>query len=96
VCFLTVRDGAGSQRVRSSAASDVYKRQPSAIVVGLDRQEKGQGELSAIQELERDTNVSVVSIVKLNDIIAYLESVGDQTQLQSIVDYRKTYGSHDA
>jgi len=69
---------------------------PSAIVVGLDRQEKGQGELSAIQELEKETGVSVVSIVKLNDIIDYLETVDDEKQLAAIIEYRKKYGSSDA
>lgn len=68
---------------------------PAAIVVGLDRQERGQGELSAIQELERDTGIPVVSIVKLKDIISYLQTRGDQEQLEAIVAYRETYGISD-
>lgn len=66
---------------------------PAAVVVGLDRQERGQGELSAIQELERETGVQVVSIVTLNDIISFLENQGEDKQLQAIVDYRERYGA---
>ena len=66
---------------------------PAAIVVGLDRQERGQGELSAIQELERDTGIPVVSIIKLNDIISYLKESGDEQQLDAVVAYREKYGS---
>ncbi len=69
---------------------------PSAIVVGLDRQERGQGKLSAIQELELETNIPVISIVKLNDIISYLQTTGDEKQLQSITDYREKYGSQES
>lgn len=66
---------------------------PAAVVVGLDRQERGQGELSAIQELERETGVQVVSIVTLNDIISFLENQGEDKQLQAVVDYRERYGA---
>ena len=66
---------------------------PAAIVVGLDRQERGQGQLSAIQELEQETGIPVISIVKLNDIISYLESFGDEKQLAAVVAYREKYGS---
>ncbi|WP_096086725.1 orotate phosphoribosyltransferase [Agaribacterium haliotis] len=66
--------------------------EPAAIVVGLDRQEKGQGELSAIQELQNETGVPVVSIIKLDDIINYLENQGDKDLLASIKQYREHYG----
>lgn len=65
---------------------------PAAIVVGLDRQEKGQGSLSAIQELQQETGVPVVSIIKLSHIIDYLKEQGDQTQLDAVLAYRDTYG----
>jgi orotate phosphoribosyltransferase len=64
----------------------------SAVVVGLDRQEKGQGELSAIQELERECNVRVLSIIKLDDIIEYLKAGGDAEHLAAIEKYREQYG----
>lgn len=72
-----------------------HDAQPAAVVVGLDRQEKGQGELSAIQELQRDTKVPVVSIIKLEHIIDYLKEQGDQRQLDAVVAYRDRYGSAD-
>ena len=66
--------------------------QPAAIVVGLNRQEKGQGELSAIQELEQETGVPVISIINLEHIIDYLHASGDKNTLASIEAYRNEYG----
>lgn len=65
---------------------------PAAIVVGLDRQEKGKGELSAIQELQRDTGVPVISIIKLADVVEYLNQSGDESLISAITSYRNTYG----
>jgi orotate phosphoribosyltransferase len=61
---------------------------PAAVLIGLNRQEKGQGELSAIQEVEQSFGIPVVSIINLNHIIHYLESQSDQ---QDMVDKIKTY-----
>src|SRR6187402_2899873 len=47
--------------------------QPAAVLIGLNRQEKGQGQLSAIQEVEQSFGIPVVSIINLNHIIDYLE-----------------------
>ena len=69
-----------------------HNAQPAAIVVGLDRQEKGRGEHSAIQELERETDVPVVSIIKLDDILVYLEEQADQEKLAPMLAYRDRYG----
>jgi orotate phosphoribosyltransferase len=66
--------------------------EPAAILIGLDRQERGQGDLSAIQELEQTTGVPVVSIVKLEDITAYLEAKGERDILEPIRLYRENYG----
>ena len=71
---------------------DAHQAKPAAIVVGLNRQEKGVGERSAIQELEHETGVPVVSIVNLSDIITFLEDDGDENTLNAIKDYRDTYG----
>ena len=65
----------------------------SGVLIALDRQEKGQGELSAIQEVERDFNTQVISIVSLGDLITYLEEQGDMSEaLESIKSYREQYG----
>lgn len=67
--------------------------EPAAVLIGLNRQEKGQGKLSAIQEVEQTFNIPVVSIIRLNDIISYLETQEDQQGMVSrIRDYRTAYG----
>ena len=52
----------------------------TSILIALDRQERGQGELSAIQEVQRDFGVSVHSIITMADLIAYIESDPDVSQ----------------
>ncbi|GAA5133155.1 orotate phosphoribosyltransferase [Thalassotalea piscium] len=65
----------------------------SGVLIALDRQEKGKGELSAIQEVERDFGTKVISIVTLADLISYLETQPDMTEsLASIKQYRVDYG----
>lgn len=69
----------------------------SGVLIALDRQEKGQGELSAIQEVERDFGTQVISIVTLADLITYLteKSQSDSSikiHLDSIKKYREDYG----
>lgn len=69
------------------------KAQPAAVIVALDRQEKGKGELSAIQEVERDFGIPVISIIKLDQIIEFLEEQGNQPEhLAQIRQYRAEYG----
>lgn len=66
---------------------------PAGTIIALNRQEKGKGELSAIQEVERDYNMPVVSIVSLGDLIEYLEEKGDKEQeVAAIRAYREQYG----
>ncbi|MEW6989851.1 orotate phosphoribosyltransferase [Colwelliaceae bacterium 6441] len=65
----------------------------SGVLIALDRQEKGKGELSAIQEVERDFGTKVISIVTLTDLIAYLEEQSDMAEsLASIKQYQEDYG----
>lgn len=65
----------------------------SGVLIALDRQEKGKAELSAIQEVERDFNTQVISIVKLADLITYLEQKGDMSEhLASVKAYSDQYG----
>lgn len=66
---------------------------PAGVVIALDRQERGTGELSAIQEVERDYNIPVINIISLGDLIEYLEEQGNMKQeLDSIQEYRRNYG----
>ncbi|WP_448556742.1 orotate phosphoribosyltransferase [Thalassotalea montiporae] len=65
----------------------------SGVLIALDRQEKGKGELSAIQEVERDFGTKVISIVTLGDLISYLEEQDDMADaLAAIKQYREDYG----
>ena len=65
----------------------------SGVLIALDRQEKGKAELSAIQEVERDFGTKVISIVKLADLISYLEVKGTMDEhLAAVKAYRDQYG----
>ncbi|WP_278182872.1 orotate phosphoribosyltransferase [Vibrio misgurnus] len=65
----------------------------AGVLVAIDRQEKGQGELSAIQEVERDFGCAVISIISLSDLITYLEQQGGNAEhLQAVKAYRAQYG----
>jgi orotate phosphoribosyltransferase len=67
--------------------------QAAAVLIGLNRQERGQGSLSAIQEVEQNFGIPVVSIINLNHIIDYLENQsGQQDMVDKIKHYRATYG----
>jgi orotate phosphoribosyltransferase len=66
---------------------------PAAVLIGLNRQEKGKGELSAIQEVEQNFGIPVVSIIKLEHVIAYLGTLPDQQEMvKNIQAYRAAYG----
>lgn len=62
-----------------------------AVTIALDRQEKGQGERSAIEELEQQ-GVRVIAIIKLEHILEYLGEKQQDDQLQAIAAYREQYG----
>ncbi|WP_318482431.1 orotate phosphoribosyltransferase [Photobacterium leiognathi] len=65
----------------------------AGVLVAIDRQEKGQGELSAIQEVERDFGCAVISIVSLGDVVTYLsEQAGMEQYLKAVKAYRAEYG----
>lgn len=66
---------------------------PAATVIALNRMERGTGELSAIQEVERDYNMQVASIISLDDLVEYLEEQGGRdAELTAIRAYRDEYG----
>ena len=65
----------------------------AGVMLRLDRQEKGKGELSAVQEVERDYGCQVFSIITLNDLISYLaEDPQMDSHLQAVRAYREQYG----
>jgi orotate phosphoribosyltransferase len=65
----------------------------SAVLIALDRQEKGKSELSAIQEVNRDYGIDVFSIITMADLINFLEGDSSYGQyLDAMRDYRREYG----
>ena len=66
----------------------------AGVVVGLNRQERGEGARSAIQEVEQEYGVPVLSIIDMEHIIAYLEAgdVAPATVLEAMKAYRARYG----
>ncbi|HMN44274.1 MAG TPA: orotate phosphoribosyltransferase [Povalibacter sp.] len=65
---------------------------PSGVVIALDRQERGQTERSAVQEVEQVLGLPVTSILKLTDLISHLQAKGDEQQLAALQRYRNEYG----
>lgn len=66
---------------------------PAGVVIALDRQEKGKGEISAIQEVEQNYNIPVHSIIQLELLIEYLTMrAGMEDKLQAVKAYREQYG----
>ena len=65
----------------------------AGVLIALNRQERGQGELSAIQEVERDFGIPVVSIISLDQLIVYLaEDASLKHYLPAVEAYRARYG----
>jgi orotate phosphoribosyltransferase len=63
------------------------------VLIALNRQERGNGELSAIQEVERDFSIPVVSIVSLNQVLEFLADDPQLKQhLPAVEAYRAQYG----
>ncbi len=66
---------------------------PAAVSIALDRKERGQGELSAVQEVQRDYGMPVVAIATLDDLLGYLAHSPDLADNQAKVQaYRDQYG----
>jgi len=75
------------QLIRAAGAS------PCGVAIALDRMERGQFELSAVQEVSRDYGMPVISIVNLDDLTLYLTNRPEwATTLAAIRGYREQYG----
>ena len=75
-------------KIISAAGAEV-----AGLVISLDRQERGQGALSAVQELKQSLDIPVLSIIRLNDLIDTLEESGEYEQYpEAVLAYRKKYG----
>lgn len=82
---ISVRESV--QLIRAAGAT------PCGVVIALDRMECGEGEMSAVQEVERGYGIPVLSVANLDDLVAYLSRHGELTSALHAVDqYRATYG----
>ena len=71
--------------------------EPAGVVIALDRMERGQGEISALREVEENYGIPVVPVATLEDLIAYLADTPElETNLAAVRAYREAYGTHDA
>ena len=78
-----------AQQIIAGAGAEV-----AGLTISLDRQEVGQGALSAVQELEQSLDIPVVSIVTLEDLVELLEEAGEYSDfLEPVVKYRERYGA---
>ncbi|HEY8887179.1 MAG TPA: orotate phosphoribosyltransferase [Gallionella sp.] len=67
--------------------------QPCGVVIALDRMERGQSELSAVQEVQHNYDIPVISIATLDDLLGYLRAEGGMGHnLASVQSYRNRYG----
>jgi orotate phosphoribosyltransferase len=67
--------------------------QPCGVVIALDRMERGQGELSAVQEVQHNYDIPVISIATLDDLLDYLRTEGGmEHNLATVQSYRDRYG----
>jgi orotate phosphoribosyltransferase len=84
---------AGTAIRESMTLIEAVGAKAAGVVIALDRQERGTGSLSAIQEVERNYGLKVVSIVGLAEVLEYLEArTGMESAVQAIRDYRTQYG----
>ena len=67
----------------------------SGILIALDRQEKGAGDSSAVQEVSRELGVPVISIINLDQILAYAKNSPSELEayVNRIENYREKYGA---
>lgn len=71
------------------------KAEPCGVVIALDRMERGQGELSAVQEVEAGYNIPVTPIATLEDLLGYLQDIPEMGEnLNAVRNYRNQYGVH--
>jgi len=95
VCILIIDDviTAGTAIRESLDIIATNGATAAGVVIALDRQERGQGDRSAIQEVEQDLGLRVTSIVTLAELQTFLaDHPGYRKSLQAIEAYREQYG----
>jgi len=93
---VLVVDDVISAGTASREAAEMVKEnnaELAGICISLDRQERGQGKQSAVQEIAETFDISVINIIGLNQVIQYLETTNqDEDLLAKISEYRANYG----
>lgn len=75
------------QQIRAAGAK------PSGVIISLDRQERGTGAESAIDEVENNLGIPVLSIARLDDLLLYMEEREDLAQyVESVRNYQMEHG----
>ena len=71
-----------------------HKATPVATLIAIDRMEKGTGKMSAIEQVEKDYAMQVVSIISFDNVLEYLlEGDQQQEQVAAMVKYRQDFGA---
>ncbi|WP_019000645.1 orotate phosphoribosyltransferase [Succinimonas amylolytica] len=84
---------AGTAIRESMAIIEKSEATLSGVLLALDRQEKGNSELSAVQEVERDFNTRVAAIISMDDLMEYISGVPELSEhLDDMKAYRDCYG----
>ncbi len=66
---------------------------PCGVIIAIDRMERGQGELSATQEVQKGFGIPVFAIATLDDLLGYLQGHAEMVQnLEAVQSYRNRYG----
>ena len=83
---------AGTAIVEAQEIITTHGANAKGVIVALDRQERGKGKLSAIQEVEQNFGLSVFSIINLSHIVDFLKDSNDADLISRIENYRDQYG----
>ena len=84
---------AGTAIRESMAIIESAGATPAGVLIALDRQERGQGELSAIQEVEQNYGIPVISIIRLEQVLEYIQGQPAlSAHAENIAAYRAKYG----
>jgi orotate phosphoribosyltransferase len=93
---VLIIDDVISSGMSVNAAVDIIRlagAEPCGVVIAVDRQERGAGEVSAVMEVEAKHGISVASIIKLETLVPYLSRNADYARhLKAIKHYSQTYG----
>ena len=79
--------------VRESVETIIaHGARPAGVLIALDRMERGTGALSAVQEVQESLGLPVVSVLRLRDLLAHLETAGNPALFEAVRAYRDRYG----